>query len=298
MLLKHGSEVVTLLLGAHESISGGLHMAFERAKEDTCEVLQIFSKSSHQWQAKPLTEKDLEAWQKAWKESGIKVVVIHDSYLINLGSPKEGAWRRSVEAFRVEVERAGVLGVKHLVFHPGAHGGTGEKEGIKRIIRALNEVHSATEDCNVMSTIETTAGQGSYVGYRFEHIAEIMDGVEDKNRVGACFDTCHVFAAGYELRTRERYEETMDRWDEIIGLEHLHVFHLNDSKHPLGSRKDRHEHIGKGYLGLEPFRFLLNDPRFKNHPGILETPPLPDGRNGYRENLEVLRSLISNRDGN
>ncbi|MCD6515105.1 MAG: deoxyribonuclease IV [Candidatus Odinarchaeota archaeon] len=277
------------ILGAHISIAGGISKAPIRGREIGCDAIQIFTKSQRQWKAKPLTEEEIEAFKKNMKDNNIKIAVAHDSYLINLGSPDEERYKKSLESFIDEVIRAGLLGIPYLVFHPGAHMNAGEEFALKRIAESLNEVIAKTEEYPVVLLLETTAGQGSNVGYKFEHIAEIIDMVDEKKRVGACFDTAHIFAAGYDIRTREAYEETIDLFDEIIGLDKLKVIHLNDSKKELGSRVDRHEHIGKGLIGIDAFKFIVNDKRFEKHPMILET---PGAEKYYKENLEVLRSLI------
>ena len=277
------------ILGAHVSISGGIDKAPERGREIGCDSIQIFTRNQRQWRARPLSDDEIKDFKKNLVVYNIKVTVVHDSYLINLGSPDEVQYKKSFDTFLDEAIRAEVLGIPYLVFHPGAHRGFGEKYALKKIAESLNEIIAKTENSKLTFLIETTAGQGTNVGYRFEHIAEIIDLVDEKRRVGACFDTAHVFAAGYDIRTREAYEETLDQFNGIVGLDKLKVFHLNDSKKELGSRVDRHEHVGKGLIGLDAFRFLVNDKRFENLPMILET---PGGGKEYKENLEVLRSLI------
>lgn len=279
-----------MYLGAHESIDGGVFMAFHRAIEDGCEVLQIFTKNATQWSARPLHSEEVAEFKKRWLESGFPFVSVHDSYLINLAHPDDVKWRRSVEAFRMEMQRASLLGCQHLIFHPGAHLGSGERRGLVRIAQAIDMLLGES-DRYPMLLLETTAGQGSNLGYTFEHIATIIDLVGRREMLAVCYDTCHTFAAGYDIRDEHTYGETFDRFDSDIGLDRLHAFHLNDSKHPLGSRKDRHEQIGDGHLGIRAFELLVNDERFRNLPGYLETPPLPIGASSYRRNLEILRSL-------
>ncbi len=281
-----------MLMGAHESIAGGIYKSLYRAREDTCQALQIFSKNSNRWRAKPLREADRENLEKAKKETKIFRLAIHDSYLINLASPKEDGWKKSMGAFLEEMMRAEFLKIPYLVFHPGSHLGKGLDYGIERIKDALNGLICQTKGFKLKVLLETTAGQGTNIGYRFEQIGKILDGIERKERVGVCFDTCHAFAAGYDIRTEKRYEKTFNDFDEIIGLENLCLFHLNDSKKGLGSRIDRHEHIGKGYIGKEGFKLLVNDERFEEIAGILETAPLSLGENSYKMNLEILRSLL------
>jgi len=281
-----------MYLGAHESIAGGLHLALNRAADDGCDVLQIFTKNANQWNVKPLEPAAIEKFKAARAERKMPFVAAHDSYLINLASPDEKVWERSVEAFKLEMQRAEALGLEYLVFHPGSHKGKGLEDGLKRVARALNAVHAETEGYELMVLIETTAGQGSYVGSRFEEIAEIIRGVEDDERVGVCYDTCHTFAAGYDIRDEAAYEKTFAEFDDVLGPDRLKAFHLNDSLKGLGSNVDRHEQIGDGMLGPEAFRLLVNDPRFENVPGFLETPPLPSGEDSYKRNLGVLRGLI------
>ena len=278
-------------LGAHESIGGGLHKAFDRAQSVGCETLQIFVKSNRSWAVKPLTEEDIARFKAKAEETDIQPVVAHTSYLLNLGTPDDTLWKRSRDTLIIELERCEALGVPYLVLHPGSHVGTGEKAGLARVAQALGEVHAATPGFRAQILLETTAGQGTNLGYRFEHLGWLLEHTPTGERMGVCLDTCHVFAAGYELRTPEGYAATMEAFDRIVGLERLLALHLNDSKGDLGSRKDRHEHIGKGHIGLEGFRHVLNDPRLANLPGLLETPK-SDDLHEDRENLVVLRSLV------
>ncbi len=278
-------------LGAHESISGGLYKAFDRARSVGCDALQIFVKSNRSWAVKPLTEEDIARFKAKAEETGIQPVVAHTSYLLNLGTPDDMLWKRSRDTLIVELERCEALGVPYLVLHPGSHVGTGEEVGLAQVAQALGEVHAATPGFQAQILLETTAGQGTNLGYRFEHLGWLLEHTPTGERLGVCLDTCHVFAAGYELRTPEGYAATMEAFNHIIGLERLLALHLNDSKGDLGSRKDRHEHIGKGHIGLEGFRHVLNDSRLANLPGLLETPK-SDDLHEDRENLAVLRSLV------
>lgn len=278
-------------LGAHMSIAGGYFQAFHRGQQVGCEAIQVFTKQPNRWAARPITEEEAAAFLKAQEETGIAPVIAHDAYLINLASPEEGLWKKSLDAFQVEIERADTLGIPYLVTHAGAHKGTGEEAGLQRIVEALDLVCERTPEAQVMILLETTAGQGTYLCYRFEHIAWLLDHARCPDRLGVCFDTCHAFAAGYDLRTPEAYAETMAQFKEIIGLEHLKAFHLNDCRKGLGSRVDRHAHIGEGELGLEAFRALVNDPRFQDHPMVLETPKGPEMEED-RMNLAVLRGLM------
>jgi deoxyribonuclease-4 len=280
------------LLGAHMSIAGGVDNALLEGKKVNCDAIQIFTKSSRQWAAKPYTKDEIERFAINRKETGITSIIAHDSYLLNLGSPDIGLRKRSVNAFVDELERCETLGIANLIAHPGAHVGAGEATGIKTIARSLDEVHRSVRGYNVKVTLEITAGQGSNLGYRFEQIAAIIDATKESERLRVCFDTEHAFAAGYDIRTREGYERTFAEFDEIIGLERLAAFHLNDSKKELHSRVDRHEHIGQGYIGVQAFRFLMNDKRFWGLPMCLETPKGPDLKED-RENLRLLRRLIA-----
>ncbi len=274
------------------SIEGGVFNAPLRGKEIGCDVIQIFTKNNNQWKSKKITDKEITAFKENLIKTGIKAVASHDAYLINLASPNKDVYKKSLIAFYDEMERAEKLGLPYLVFHPGAHLGEGEDIGIKRIAESINLHLSKKSGTNVMLLLETTAGQGTNIGWRFEQLSEIINLVEQKEKMGVCVDTCHIFAAGYDITTEEGYTKTFDEFDRIIGLKRLKLFHLNDSKKGYGSRVDRHEHIGKGKLGLNAFKMLLNDERFKDIPMILETPKEKDMKED-KENLKVLRSLIN-----
>jgi deoxyribonuclease-4 len=280
------------LLGAHNSIAGGLHRAVERARSVGCDCLQIFTKNNNQWRAKPILDAEAALFRSTLGELAVGHPIAHNSYLINLASPDETLWRRSVEAMVVELQRAGQLGLAYVVAHPGASLDSGEELGLKRVVAALDEIQAQTRGGEAKILLETTAGQGSCLGHRFEHLATILDAVKDPDRLGVCVDTCHVFAAGYPLGTLRQYRATIKKLAATVGLEKVRAFHLNDSKRELGSRVDRHEHIGKGQLGLEPFRQLLNDPRFQQVPMYLETPKgTVDGEDLDAVNLRTLRGL-------
>jgi deoxyribonuclease IV len=280
------------LFGAHMSIAGGYHNALLAARDHDCTALQLFTKNANQWAAKPLTGDDVRLFRRTLRQTKVRPTIAHDSYLINLASPKEDLYRKSVEAFVIEMERAEALGLRYLVAHPGSHAGTDEETGLNNIVRALDEVHQRCAGFRVRVLLETTAGQGQSLGHRFEHLARILNAVAEPRRLGVCLDTCHVFAAGYPLAPEADYQETMATFNRVIGLKRLRVFHVNDSKKPLGSRVDRHAHIGRGCLGLEPFRLLVNDPRFRDRPMILETPKEEDGQDMDAINLGVLRGLV------
>ena len=279
------------LLGAHMSIAGGVGNALLLGAKVECDAIQIFTRSSRQWACKPFTPEEIAQYQENHKTTGIKKVIAHDSYLLNLGSPDGALRQRSILAFIDEMERCAILGISNLIAHPGSHLGSGEDQGIKTIGRSLNEVHQACPGYAVKVTLEITAGQGSNLGYRFEQIVKMFDASRESERLRVCFDTEHAFAAGYDIRTREGYERTFTEFDETIGIERLAAFHLNDSKKEFNSRVDRHEHIGKGHIGLDAFRLLMNDERFWGVPMCLETPKGLDLAED-RENLALLRSLF------
>jgi deoxyribonuclease-4 len=279
------------LLGAHMSIAGGVHTAVDRALKAGCATFQMFVKNNNQWTGKPITDEEAATYKAALTESRLGPVVVHDSYLINLCAIDPTLLSRSRDALTDEVERCEKLGVPYLNLHPGSHVGAGEADGIARIAESLNIVHERTKHASVMSVLETTAGQGSAIGYSFEHLRAIIDKVEKKERMGVCIDTCHVFAAGYDISTEKGYEQTMKEFDAIVGFDRLVAFHVNDSKKGLGSRVDRHEHIGKGAIGLKGLGFLMNDERFAAIPKVLETPKSEDMHEDI-ENLATLRKLI------
>jgi len=274
-------------VGAHMSIRDGLHNAILEAARYRCRTVQLFSKSSHQWRVKTLTDEDIEAWRQTLRAHPMHPVV-HDSYLINLASPDPALSRRSREAFLEEVGRCDRLGIGRLVFHPGAHMGAGEAEGLRRIVDSLDWVCERSQGSSTQLVLETTAGQGTTLGYRFEQLARIVENVGQPTRLRICVDTCHILAAGYDFRTAEGYAEVFESFDRILGFDRLCCFHINDSKRDLGSRIDRHEHIGKGYVGTKAFGFLMRDPRFAEIPKILETPKKDDMD---RKNLALLRRL-------
>lgn len=283
---------MTLAFGSHMSASGGVDKSLARGEAIPVESLQLFSKNERQWIAKPLDPEVVERFHAEVERTGLTRLVVHDSYLINLASPKPDILEKSIPAFADELQRCNTLGIPHLVTHPGAHTGSGVDAGIARFAQSLNEIFEAMPENRTMTLLETTAGQGTSLGRSFEEIAAIIALVDDKSRVGVCLDTCHIFAAGYDFRTPETYAETMARFDAVIGLDRLKVIHLNDSKNPLGSNKDRHDHIGDGEIGVEGFRQVVNDPRLDGIPGILETEK-DDGGDNDRRNIATLRSLVA-----
>jgi deoxyribonuclease-4 len=280
------------LLGAHMSIAGGVDKALLLGKGVGCDTVQIFTKSSRQWASKPLSKEEIGRFHDTKKDTGFSLVVAHDSYLYNFAATDEALRRKSVNGLIDEMKRCEALGVAYLIAHPGAHMGAGEAAGIKTIVKSINEMHKACPGYATKLAIEITAGQGTTLGYRFEQVRQIIDSTKSPDRLRVCFDTEHAFAAGYDLRTKEGYELTFAEFDEKIGFDRLVAFHLNDAKKDLGCRVDRHEHIGKGFLGLEPFRLLMNDKRFWGVPMCLETPKSDDCHED-RENLATLRSLLA-----
>lgn len=283
-----------LLLGAHMSIAGGVHTAVDRAVSVGCTALQVFTKNNNQWQGKPNAEQDIALYKEKIAAAGIAPVVSHDSYLINLCATNPDILKKSRAAYIDELERCEQLGIPLLNFHPGSHLGAGDEEGIKRICESLNIAHERTKGFAVKSVLEATAGQGTNVGYRFEHLRAIIDGVDEPERMAVCIDTCHIFAAGYDISSESGYEATFLEFDAVVGLDRLVAFHVNDSKKGLGSRVDRHENIGQGAIGLTGFRMLMNDERFARIPKILETPKSDDLHEDV-ENMTVLRGLMASR---
>ncbi|MEO5896501.1 MAG: deoxyribonuclease IV [Vicinamibacterales bacterium] len=288
-------------LGAHMSIAGGLPRAVDRAAAARCESLQIFTKSAGQWRARPLPPEEIALFKQRVAETAICPVVAHNSYLINLAAAMPALREQSIASLAEEIDRAEALGLYGLVMHPGSHTTGTEQDGLRLIVQGLVQLLGERPDGSTMILLEHTAGQGTNLGHRFEHLAEIIDGVNATSRVGVCLDTCHLLTSGYDICSEDGYDATFREFDRIVGLKRLKAFHLNDSKKPCASRVDRHEHIGKGCLGLEPFRWLLNDPRFRELPMMLETPKLdtPASRSKSdldpwdARNLRTLRRLIA-----
>ena len=278
--------------GAHESIAGGVFNAIYFAQKATCDLVQMFNKSNNQWRAKKLETAEVDKFFAAQQETGVGVACSHAGYLINLASPDPALNQKSYDSFKEEMERCNLLKITNLVIHPGSHVGTGEEAGLNRIADNLNKVLGELKDNIVTVCLETTAGQGSNLGYTFEQIAYLIDKTEDKAHVGVCMDSCHVFAAGYPLADPTEYNKTIQAFDDIIGLSKLRVLHLNDSKKGLGSKVDRHEHIGKGELGIEAFRNIVNDKRLAKIPMVIETPKEEDELATDAKNLKILRDLV------
>jgi deoxyribonuclease-4 len=274
------------ILGVHVSIAGGLANAFREAEKVDCQVMQIFTKNSNQWSAKKISAEDVEQFKQEAQRTKI-MPVAHDGYLINLASPKSWIRKKSIAALNEELVRCDQLGIPYLIIHPGSHLGKGEKEGIKKIADGLNQILNKSK-FKAKILLETTAGQGTNLGYKFEQLADIRKLIKKKNQIGFCLDTCHIFAAGYDLRKKQVYAKTIKEFDQVAGLKNLYIIHANDSKKELGSRVDRHEHIGQGLIGKEAFKLLLSDKKLINIPKILETPK--DRVN----DLKILKKLKDN----
>jgi deoxyribonuclease IV len=277
-----------LMLGAHVPTAGGLHLAPERGREIAAEAIQVFTRNQVQWAARKVSRAEGAAFRAAVAASGIRAVLSHGSYLVNLASPDRVVRRRSRDAFLAEMKRCHALGIPCLVFHPGAHMGAGEETGLRHVADCLNHVLEHGRDLAITPLLEVTAGQGSYLGHRFEHLAAILGRLDRPARVGICLDTCHLLAAGYDIASPRGYARTMGELDRTVGLARVKAFHLNDAKNGPGSRLDRHAGIGRGFLGTATFRRLLRDPRFRGVPMVLET---PGGLPRWKKELALLRRL-------
>jgi deoxyribonuclease-4 len=277
-------------IGAHMSIAGGLHLALERGREVGCGAVQIFLKNQRQWAGPPLRDEAIRAFATARRRTGIRRVFAHSSYLINLASPDRTAWAQAVDAFTDELERGEALGLSCVVVHPGSHMGAGLESGLRRVISALDQALARTAGYRIKVALENTAGGGNSVGRTFAELATMLNGAARPERIGICIDTCHLFAAGYDLRTEAGYARAMAECEATVGRRRVLALHLNDARAPFGSGLDRHEHIGRGFLGLSSFRRLLNDRRFARVPKVLETPKNPEPTSDLR-NLATLRRL-------
>jgi deoxyribonuclease-4 len=282
------------MFGSHLSIAGGMHNALLEAEKLGFDTVQVFTKNQQQWKCNPLEQPAIDEWATHCKRLKFKQTVSHDSYLINLASADETLWRKSIDLFVEEITRCTLLEIPYLVTHPGAHMGTGEEAGLKRVAAALDIVHDTVGANDVTTCLEITAGQGTSLGYKLEHLATIIDLVKQPKRLAVCLDTAHLFAAGYDLRGR-KYAKFRKELESTIGIKRVKVLHLNDSKKELGSRVDRHDHIGRGLIGLDGFKPIVRDEAFKSIPKILETPKLKheDGRDWDAVNLETLKGLLS-----
>jgi deoxyribonuclease-4 len=282
------------LLGAHMSIAGGYYKAVDAAAALKMDCVQIFTKNNNQWRAKPMTDDDVARFRDALERTGIQKPCAHNSYLINLASPKDDLWQKSLDAFVIELQRAEALSLAGVVMHPGSYVESTEEQGLNRIVRAIDLALEQTAGFQTEIWLETTAGQGTNLGWKFEHLQFIISEVAENHRLGICVDTCHIFAAGYPIQNIADYQNTMQTFDDLVGIDRIRAFHLNDSKRKLGSRVDRHEHIGAGCLGREAFRHVLNDSRFTNIPMYLETPKgeRDDGKQWDAVNMSKLRRLL------
>jgi deoxyribonuclease-4 len=283
-----------MIIGAHESASGGPYRAVERAVADGCESLQLFTKNNNRWDQRMWNDEEARRFRETYEESPLEGLMAHSSYLINPCSSSEETIAKSREAIADELTRCQKLGIPGLVVHPGNHTGRGVEEGIELIAENVQRVYDEADDepwPDVTLLFENTAGQGTSIGYRFEHLAAILERLDDRDRFGVCFDTCHAHAAGYDLTDRDSYEAVWKEFDEVVGLEWLEGFHLNGSQHELDSRKDRHDQIDAGEIGLETFEWLVNDARFEELPAVVETPPLEDGEPSFERNVGILKDL-------
>ncbi|HEX4120759.1 MAG TPA: deoxyribonuclease IV [Verrucomicrobiae bacterium] len=280
-----------MIFGSHCSTAGGVYTALARASQIGASSCQIFVKNNMQWFGRPHSPEDIQRFSKDWKRGGFASVFAHAGYLINLGAGDSENRSKSLQSLQQEIAFAEALGLPFLVLHPGAHLGAGEEEGLRRVVSGLDEVCRATKNCRVRIALENTAGQGSSLGNRFEHLAAIYDHAQFPERLGVCIDTAHLFASGNDIRTPKGWDTTVKRMDSLFGRKQIVAFHLNDSKTNLNSRVDRHEHIGRGKIGLEAFRFIVNDARFKKSPACIETFKSEDLHEDV-ENLATLRSLV------
>ena len=281
------------ILGAHMSMAGGYYRAVEAASQHGCDCVQLFTKNNNQWRAKPISQDNVELFQQACSTLNIKHCLSHASYLINLASPVSELWKKSIDAMVIELDRASQLGIPHVVVHPGSFTTSSEQQGIRRIGKALDEVHRQAKSLSAQCLLETTAGQGTNLGWQFEQLGAMLDATKYPDSIGICLDTCHVFAAGYAMETRRQYQAMWRSFQNCIGTDKLKAIHINDSKRELGSRVDRHDNVGHGCMGLEPFRHLVNDKRFKQVPMYLETPKGTYRRRPWDKiNLQTLRDLV------
>ena len=279
-----------MMLGAHVSAAGGLQNAIRNGKNLACEAIQIFLRNPNRWASKEPTEAEVDRFLEDWRASSVRQVIVHDIHLTNLASPKKDVLAKSREQFRSQMQLADRCEIPYIVTHMGAHLDSGEAQGLKTLIRSLDQLFEQTDSREVIVLLETTAGQGTNLGYRFEHLHQVIDESKYPERLGVCFDTCHVFAAGYDLRTEDGYHQTLDLFDQIVGLDRLLAFHLNDAKSAYNSRVDRHDHIGEGNIGIAPFQLIVNDSRFEGIPMIIETPKMEEM---HETNLAVLKGLVA-----
>lgn len=277
-----------LLIGAHTSAAGGPQNALLEGKQIGATTIQLFTANQKRWESKPLEPKTIELWKETLKETGLKQIMSHDSYLINLGAPDSENLRKSMLAFREEATRCNQLGITYLNFHPGAAIKEDPQKCLDQIVASLLSMEDLVAEGSTRLLLEATAGQGSSIGHRFEQLAYVIERVEKRIPIGVCIDTCHIFAAGYDIRTAEGWEKTLDEFNRLVGLKHLYTFHINDSLKPLGSRVDRHAPLGEGLIGLEGFKFLVRDSRTRHLPMYLET---PGGPSLWEKEIKLLKDL-------
>jgi deoxyribonuclease-4 len=277
-----------LLIGAHTSAAGGVHKALLEAQEIGATTCQLFTSNQKRWEGKPIDEEELARWQDTLAATGLQKIMSHDSYLINLGSPNEEGLHKSRAAFKEELKRCQLLGLSFLNFHPGAALDNSEEHCLETIVNSLEHLETLADKGSTRLLIETTAGQGSSVGHKFEHLGYIIDRLHKKIPIGVCIDTCHIFSAGYDIRTKEAWDETLKEFDEKVGLQHLYAFHVNDSMKPFGSRRDRHAPLGEGEIGMECFKVMMTHPKLREIPKYLET---PDGPPLWVKEIALLRKF-------
>ena len=287
----HKISAEQLLIGAHTSAAGGAHNALLQGAEIGATTIQLFTSNQRQWKSREIDEEQIALWKNALDQTGLKKIMSHDSYLINLGSSDQEILDKSLEAFKAEITRCHQLDISFLNFHPGAATTSSEEQCLNQIIASLKKLSPLCTKGKTRLLVEATAGQGSSVGHRFEHLAYLLDHLKGTVPIGICIDTCHIFAAGYDIRTDDAWKKTLHEFDQVVGLSHLYAFHLNDSLKPLGSRRDRHAHLGKGEIGIEAFKFLMTHPKLREIPKYLET---PDGPPQWTKEIACLRTFAKN----
>lgn len=282
-----------LLIGAHTSAAGGAYNALFEGKEIGATTIQLFTSNQKRWEGRDIGDEEVALWEKALQETGIKQVMSHDSYLINLGSPNPEGLQKSRQAFKEELLRCHRLKIAYLNFHPGAALDSSVEQSLDQIVNSLLQLEKLAAEGPTRLILETSAGQGSTIGHRFEHLAYIIDKVHTKIPIGVCIDTCHIFAVGYDIRTKEAWDATLQEFENVVGLQHLYAFHLNDSIHPLGSRKDRHAPLGEGAIGIECFKYMMTHPKLRELPKYLET---PDGPPLWQKEIHLLRDFANEKN--
>lgn len=287
--MQLGYNFISMLLGVHVSAAGKIYEAFERAHKLGCNTLQMFLRSPRSWRDKAISAADIEEFKKRHRQFKIKPVFIHIPYLINLASPEPGLYKASISAYIEDIQEAQKLEADYIVTHMGSHKATSEKAGLKRLTAALNKIIEKTANSKVGILLENTSGSGSWLGYNFNHQHRVLEGIEDKSRIGFCLDTAHAYLAGYDIATKQGLEAMLAQIEKLVGLRLIKLIHLNDAKGELGSFHDRHEHIGKGGIGLIGIKMIIDHPKLRNLPFILETPK--DNENSDKINLKTVRNL-------